>query len=145
MLEPQIHFDYMHHDKWVGRNLKELHREMEGLRIRIKKATNYGWDNSQFFIDDMYGHPALSVQFSHYGTITFWNARNGCSIETFGKFGKEEAGTVSDWIEKISEGLTQCNECKKWVKEYVHYSFAGAVCKKCYNPKKHLPPDTRGD
>lgn len=145
MFRPEIHFDHLHHRQWIGKDLKDLDKEMNELRVKVRDATNYRWDNSHFFIDSYIAHKtALEVLFSP-SSITFWNAVNGCAISGFTEFGKEEAKQVSEWIKNITEGLTQCNECKKWVKEYTHYGFAGAVCEDCYDPNRHLPPDTSGD
>lgn len=144
MFKPEIHFNYTHHYAWIGADLNELYNEMEKLRIAVKKASNYYWDSSIFFINDLCGYPALKVLFSE-SSISFWNARNGCSLGTFDTFGTKESKELDSYIANVSKGLTRCNVCKAWFKDFKSYSFAGAVCKDCYDPERHLPPDTSGD
>ena len=47
----------------------------------------------------------------------------------------------------VSQGKRICNECGGWKTfSRMHtYSFAGVVCNKCFDPKKHKQADTRGD
>lgn len=145
--EPQWHFDYMSPQKWVGKTLHELHEESEDLRKRLKEASNYFWDSTHYFIDDIGGRPAVEVLF-HEDFIHLWNARNGVALSLFrthDPFSEEDSKALSLILHRIYEGLTQCQQCGEWVTEIKRYSFAGGVCGKCFNPRKHLPPDTHGD
>jgi hypothetical protein len=145
--QPEIHFDYLEHEKWINKPLSQLYKEMDELRKKVKVASGYTWDNSHFFINSIYGRPALQVGF-YNGSISFWNAETGTSIDSFSEFGREESNKVNEWISHIEKHEIQCNDCGEWVKkseEGQYYSFAGFVCNKCYNPKVHLPPNTKGD
>ncbi len=165
-MKPEIHFDYLEPKRWEGKSIRQLYDEMNELRKKVKEAIGYQYDNSHFFINDCYGRLALIISFYEKG-IHFWNAKNGCAMDSFlvpsdkNKILTQIIGTESviesneftsfmseliyEWTRKIEDGFTQCCDCKKWVKEYISYSYAGVVCKECYNPKVHLPPDTRGD
>lgn len=165
-MRPEIHFDYLEPRQWEGKTFKQLHGEMNELRKKVKDATGYFWDNSHFYINDCFGRPALTVGF-YETNIAFWNARNGASIGSFyertGKekllaavvgsdifavdavFTEEMAKLIDEWTHKVSEGLTMCNECRGWFGEYRAYSYAGAVCNGCFDPKRHTMPDTMGD
>ena len=147
-MEPQIHFNTNDVREWEGKAYSQLHKEMDSLRIKVRDASGYRWDNSHFYIDDGFGKPAIKVLF-HDGGISFWNAINGVALATYcGEMCVSGlVSAIQYWIDKIERGLAQCQECKGWVKcEAIHqFDFAGGVCDKCYNPKKHLPPDTRGD
>lgn len=145
-MHPEIHFGYREHIDWTKKPLKELYVEMEELRKKVRQASGYTWDNSHFFINSIYGKPALQVLFSE-DSLSFWNAETGSSMGSFEQYTNDEAREVSDWISHIEEHEIQCNQCKEWVKnkDGHYYSFTGFVCNKCYNPKVHLSPNTRGD
>jgi len=144
--EPQIHFDYLHHRKWRGITLVDLHNIHEALRENVKEASNYFYDNSHFYIDDLCGKPALTVLFE-LTCITFWNAKTGRCIGSIMDTTDTSLKIIDEMISKVSDGMDKCHECGTWQpsNEMESYSYAGVVCKKCYNPKKHLQPDTRGD
>jgi hypothetical protein len=146
IMEPQIHFSTSDIRKWEGKATYQLHEEMDSLRVKVRDASGYRWDNSHFFIDDGFGKPALKVLFYGDG-ISFWNARNGVALDTFTRltWAADTSEAIREWVDKIEKGLTRCQDCKGWVKHINHFDFAGGVCDKCYNPKIHLPPDTRGD
>lgn len=57
------------------------------------------------------------------------------------------ADKLEDLCIKSPIGHMLCNDCNKSfpVADMRSYSFAGIVCQGCYDPAKHLPPDTRGD
>jgi hypothetical protein len=128
--------------------MAELEAESEKIRIKVKEATGYAWDNSHFMIDDSYGYPALSIMFGG-NSISVWNAKNRRSIGRLAgdEFTKEHARTLEGWADKVQELLTRCNECKQWVKEgeWKAYSYAGAVCLSCYDSEKHQWPSTMHD
>ena len=53
--------------------------------------------------------------------------------------------TLKEYDSMLRDDRRRCNVCSKWfpAKDMHMYSFAGIVCETCYDPKKHLPPDTR--
>jgi|SRR5215471_4456911 len=149
---PQIHFNYLEPATWLGRSTKELRLEMEALRRQIKDAVGYQWDSTHFYIDNIYGRPALQIDFyDREEAIPAWNALNGRAIHMpaapEGIITKEIVKALSEAQHKVTEGFTQCNVCYEWISAEAMnpFSFAGAVCDGCYDPKRHLPPDTRGD
>lgn len=120
---------------------EELYEAMEQLRKSVKEATDYPWDNSHFKVKNSYGRVTLSVSFTP-NQISIWNAQNGRTLGQITDLSEENIRDVEDWVRKVSDGLTRCNECEEWVEEYHTFSFAGAVCNDCYNPDKHKPPRT---
>lgn len=133
---------------WLGKSFTQLWEEADRLRVNVRDAADYRWDNGNFYISDIYGKLALQVGI-YNGSMSFWNARTSVAIESFEgeTFTEQHCRKIEDWIAHIEQNETQCNDCGKWISndEVKKYSFAGGVCKDCYNPVKHLPPDTRGD
>ncbi len=148
--EPQVHFSASTYSwKWI--TLKALDEELEALNHRVKEASGYRWDNPHWFFDDSRGKPAIQFIICHNQkdgyVMSLWNAVTGTSIKESIKdpvWTPEHSKLIRGLSEKIADDLVQCLECGEWVPKYIHYSFAGAVCEKCYDPKKHLPPDTSG-
>jgi hypothetical protein len=142
-LTPQVHFPYSAPDHWKrdGITLPQLAAALELLRVRVKQAANYSWDNSHFFIDDIYGHPALKIQTHGDGSIGIWEANHNTAVGLFGSI-PDDLGAM---VGHAQQGEVLCHDCGQWVSEFRRFSFAGAACLTCYDPTKHLPPDTRGD
>lgn len=142
---PQIHFSYMAPWDWKRKGFSWLQIKdmLNEMRKAQKQALNYVWDNEHFYLDDLFGHPAIKFSIYSDGSgIGLWNARTNSNIGSFKSFPDD----IEVWLTRyIPEGYNKCNDCGKWVKEWKHYSFAGAVCLSCYDPTRHLPPDTRGD
>lgn len=141
---PQLHFDYMKPDQWrrAGLTLKGLGDALESLRVASKDAIGYFWDNSHFYIDDIYGRSALLFFVSQDGsTLHLWEARSGTSVGDFEAIPDD----IRTMIDEAGEGKVRCAVGGEWTKEWKRFSFAGAVCPEHYDPKVHLPPDTRGD
>lgn len=122
-----------------------LKARMDKLRQALADAVDYPWGNSHFYITNARGIPIMHCHFEDDG-ITCWIEENGVNIGEFNFLlvSKVEWNHV---VDQVTKGLTPCGSCGKWIPhaEVQHYSFAGGVCPKCYNPAKHLPPDTRGD
>lgn len=144
MYKPAIHLDYRHHLDWKDRPIQHIWEELIDLRRKISEVIRHRWGDPHFYIENIHGVPVLSfIALEEF--FSFWLVRNGRAIGDISLFDDRNIRMLSDWIKKASAGLTRCNECGEWAKESICYSFAGAVCPKCYNPEKHLPPDTRGD
>ena len=143
---PEIHFDYLHHRKWKGVTLVDLYNIHEALRKKVKDASNYQYDNDNFYIDGLCGKPALEVSFTP-DDICFWNAKTGRYIGSVTDTTNTSSKLIDEMICNVSNGMDKCDECGTWQpsNEMKSFSYAGVVCKNCYNPKKHLQPDTRGD
>ena len=143
---PEITFDYMEHNEWVGYQFKDIKKQAHKLRVAIKESINYFWSNSHFKIKNIYGKPVISVLFND-NSIDLWNFVTGDGLFTLSGeyFTVQHKNRLSEAINKISKGYRRCNQCGLWVREGKTYSFAGFVCSDCYNPKIHLPPDTSGD
>ena len=143
---PEIHFDYLHHHGWKGVTLVDLDDIHNALREKVKDASGYYYDNSHFYIDDLCGHPALTVLFEPT-CISFWNAKTGRCIGGILDTTDTSLKLIDDMIHNVSDGRDRCSECGVWQpsNEMKSFGYAGVVCKNCYNPKKHLQPDTRGD
>lgn len=142
---PAVHLNYAWLGEIAGQNGKQVERELESIRDKIGKACSYPWDNSHFYICDITGTPVLTVHVNG-DSLHLWAANGGHSIGewSISALTKEQARKI---VDEVSNGNFLCPDCGKWkdASKKKTYSFAGAVCPKCYNPKRHLPPDTRGD
>jgi hypothetical protein len=131
-------------------NLVAIVAEAENLRKKVMEATNYSREN--FVLEDSNGRPALTLLWSSEkdGTLSCWSVRTGLYIGAFKPEAWDEdnrdklLNTLDEWCDKANQGMARCSECGQWVNAYKKYSYTGSVCLKCYNPKKHLPPDSSG-
>jgi hypothetical protein len=127
---------------------------MEDIRKKIKKHTNYIWDCQHFVVTDSKGRAALNVIFNVNGTMSFLSARTNTMVgqftdELIDDHRQEVSDAIGEWAEKAADGMVRCSDCGRWVDIYhpviqVHYSYTSSVCNDCYNPKKHLSPNTNG-
>jgi len=142
--EPQIHFSSSAPRLWRQKKLSmgQLRHSMEVMRMGVKAHTGYRWDNNHFFIDDIFGHPALKVVVME-GDMCLWEANFNTHVGDFETIPPD----IDEWIRRIAEKKVRCSECGEWfgAGEWRHFSFAGAVCEADYNPAKHKGPDTRGN
>jgi hypothetical protein len=154
MITPVIHFDHhqFSHD-WKDKTAAEIVEASEKLRIAVKEATDYRWDNEHFVFQATDGRPGLNIQFAADGTggvISCWSSRTQGAIGdlVIGEPGTETRAklveTLSEWADQAVQGKALCSDCHKWVDAFKHFDFAGTVCLHCFNPKRHLPPDTSG-
>ena len=142
-VEPQLHFDYHSIIKFqkIFGTFHNMYQEMEEIRNSVKVAAGYLFDNSHFYVDNIYGNPVFTITFFR-DFISIYHV-DGDHIKDFYYFPiNDEWKEITD---NITAGLKLCNDCGEWVKKGHKYSFAGFVCNKCYDKTKHLPPDTRGD
>jgi hypothetical protein len=136
--------------KSYGQPAKQLANLLDRKWRTIKEATpNDSDDVEKIIVEDSHGRAALKLTFESDGSINLWSARTGSSIGYFdGKVidqkRKEVAQTIVDWADKAGDGMVRCNECGRWVNIYQTYSYTGAVCNDCFNPKKHRAPDSSG-
>ncbi len=141
---PELHFDYMAPRTWKrdGLTLGQIAAELDRLRRAAKSAVDYQWDNTHFVIDSLYGRPAVHFTVDP-SCVSLWEANHGRYLGTFPDFPADLEVWINRHIAENSEVL--CGECGKWVhrNKWIAFSFAGAVCQACYDPKKHLPPDSR--
>lgn len=140
--EPQIHFSYSQMETWRRRGVKltDLAKELNDLRIRMKEAAGYFWDNSHFYVDDIYGKPAISFLVRDDG-IDMWEANHGTSLGDFAEIPEDIARIIND---HIAVGEVKCSEDGEWVKEFKRFSYTGAVCVKHFDPVRHKGPDSSG-
>lgn len=136
--------------EWEGKKINQICLDMEKIRLKLKEAVNYTWDNSHFYITDIYGKLSITLLFSPDYGINAWSYNTGAKIITQWnynrKWTKKDTKELQDIVHHLEEGETQCQVCKNWFKtgDWKHYSFAGAVCNKDFDPRIHLPPDTSG-
>jgi len=149
-ITPAIHLPYAYfQDVGINITVKDLHIAAECLWKSLKKVTNHKWDNTHYLINDIAGRPALTILFMETN-IGFWLVHNGCSLpdvsyDLWSNKREKAVKLIDIYVDKASQGLTLCGKCHRWIGEYHTYSFTGAVCNKCYDPKIHTLPDTRGD
>lgn len=142
---PAIHYNYTFLSSLAGKDGEEIAKQMEKVRGKAGKAVDYPWGNSHDYICDITGTPILTVHVSR-DSLHLWAVRGHHSIGEF-SIAKMTKKLAEEIMDKVADDKFLCPGCGKWidVAKKKTYSFAGAVCPKCYNPKKHLPPDTRGD
>lgn len=136
---PVIEIDIEEFRRFIGMEMEEIYEKMDALRLKVKKAANYFWDNQQFRIT-IYGKEVMNVSFFP-NFISVYHHEKGYHIEDFKSFTLMDATILKDFAIKIDKGFKRCRSCGKWVMEGKPYSYAGFVCKECYNPEVHLPPD----
>lgn len=142
---PAIHFDYLEAEKWAGQDTTVLYQQMDHLRKKVKYATNYNWDNSHFYITSLFGKIILEVGF-YPSSFALWSYTSGIHIGSFEPATITRA-EIKNIVKQTTDNKSPCYQCKQWIanEKLVRFGFTGGVCKKCYNPKVHLPPDTSGD
>lgn len=140
--EPQIHFTYSAIELWrrEGFTFQQIKEALEELRVATKKATGYFWDNEHIFVDDIYGKPALQIMV-HEDGIDLWETNHGTHVGTFVEIPEDITKLINN---EIHEGKVRCSEGGEWVKKFIKYSYAGAVCHEHFDPKKHKAPDSSG-
>jgi hypothetical protein len=154
---PIISLHYTTLKEWINKDLIVICELLEGLKKSVKNGSGYRCDNSNFEITDISGRTVLTLlpmvvhkikSKNLYGSLRFWNYKTGTSLGGFNRnFTQQNYDKVIEWVENISENRDKCNKCGKWIPNGTgrRYSFAGMVCKACYDPQIHLPPDTRGN
>lgn len=124
-------------------NLRLAAQSLNELSLKVKDAIGYDWDNNHYFVTNIFGRLALQLYFYEDGSgIDAWEYNSGVSVGQIMSYDH-----LAYLVGLSTEGRAPCYECKQPTKtnELVHFGFTGGVCRKCYKPDKHLPPDTRGD
>jgi hypothetical protein len=150
MKTPYIYLDNEEVRMWEGKTLSQLHEEHEHIAKEAKKAVGYPYDNTHYVLTGYTHEPQVKVLFST-DSISFWAFKSDRALKSVCLTGtiwtRKDTEELRRSIEKVQCGYLQCGECNQWWKaeRMKDYSFAGTVCPQCYDPAKHLPPDTRGD
>ena len=102
--EPQLHFHYLSPHAWTGKSIVESFEESDELRKRLKVAAEYTWDSTRFYIDDIFGHPAVQISF-YKDMISLWNAKNGVAVPFSVKdmFSEEDVKNLTHIVHMIGE------------------------------------------
>lgn len=149
--EPAIHFAYSYF-RHIPKEIttEDMFNSAQKIHANLQKATGYTWGNDHFYIDDICGRPTMKIGF-YADQFTFWAVHNGQTIITIDNnawmnFRSITISEIDDCISNLSKGLGKCLECYKWFPndKLKSYSYTGIVCKKCYDPSRHLPPDSSG-
>jgi hypothetical protein len=139
-----LHWDI--YDFTRFKSFEELYKYADGERKKAKGIGGYQFDNQNHYLFDIFGVPQAKLGI-HEQAVTFYSL-HGYSLISYSQ--DEYTQFIRD-TPKILENLAArkclCNQCGKWklTKNMKPYSFAGIVCNKCYDPKVHKGPDTRGD
>lgn len=142
-MEAVLHFNQYELPSWRGK-LNALELYIDKVSVPIVKATGQIASKCHTVLDNTSGQAALKLLVMR-GEITFWNVNSGATIATFKDIPSSKE--ITEMLDNVDAGKDKCDMCGHWfqTKDMKSFSFAGIVCKKCYNPRKHLPPDTRGD
>lgn len=146
---PALVFDYLVALSWT-RNMKsfaELTAYFAALSNQLHASVGYQWSNQHIYVANIYGEMVLKLMASH-DHLSLWSAASGSRGRALPPILKwEELLTkMEEYITRITDGEFYCDSCRAWkpAGHFKPYSFAGFVCSKCFDPKRHLPPDTSG-
>jgi hypothetical protein len=116
--------------------LPELSNAIDATKVLGFRATEIKATIGRF------GEPQLILQV-YPDSFHMWNYRTGA---TFGDY-TDVPDNLVEIADRVYRDQHFCPTCNNWFpKSFMRsYSFAGTVCQNCFDPKKHLPPDTRGD
>ncbi len=114
--------------------------------LRLDAASYHvpGQQSPPLWIEDLTGKPQLQFVVGTESLTLY--AGPSISLITFVDW-LEFKVKLPTFIANIKAGKWYCGQCNKFKsqKRFKHFSFAGIVCDKCYDPNFHRPPDTRGD
>jgi hypothetical protein len=130
-MTPILMFSLRDFEEWVKRKKDPLtlQKELECLRKAVKKITGYQQENNHFLIEDDYKRPQVGWGI-YDGKVRLWSFPFERSLGCY-KLDSAFVPILKEILSQLKQGKTICSECRKWVKEYVSFSFLGAVCKKC--------------
>jgi hypothetical protein len=150
-MHTELHFSLHDLRNFVGKSFSELKAYTSNLAKGLRVATSGRYDDTKFFIEDARGNPALQVLFLS-DRLSFWNARSGTSVYLQGE-GSEPSVFTPEMLEAINVAVKyvgncyhQCMVCGRWLTDwnrFTSYDFSGLACERCYNPKVHLPPNSK--
>jgi hypothetical protein len=149
---PMVYFDvYKFSNLCQMYSVQQLYKLTKHLWKSLKYAIHYQWDSTHYYISKDYDKTAITVLFSE-NEIGLW-ARDGLiGLTSFSdeywtsKNFSKIFNTVNDLLDNLPDRVP-CQKCRKFflIGNMVKFSYAGIVCKKCFNPAIHRAPDTRGD
>ena len=152
MITPTIYFSYNHfrEPEWNGLTAKQVAEKATAIRLAVKAATDYSWDNTHFVLEDSSGLPALKLQWDDDGNLSCWSARTNCTVGDISATAWNNDTTAAikvlgEWADNAVKGMARCTDCGRWVNAFKRYGYTGSACLECYDPKKHKQPDTSGD
>lgn len=136
-----------------GFTLVDVAAYLDGLCQSVRDGTPWeNWGNPILHVQSGCGRSILSISVDVYA-INVWDETGTLkigvfkSVEDYAAYFRFRPDGKKTRLDMIEDGWYPCQECGEMVKreDGSHFSFAGFVCQKCYDPKRHLPPDTRGD
>lgn len=137
---PIVSLNYLDFLRHADHPVADLVKEMERIRVAVKKATGYYWDNAHWRVSDIYGR---EYSFQVYnrpngcGVITLWDYTGHNAICEFAltadKAQRYEAfKTALKAAERWSNGEYQCAGCNQWFKKPCAGTiYAGQYCPTC--------------
>ena len=138
--EPAVVFTEGSLHQWVssGVSFRELDDAAKQLSRTISQTTPQGHP-IRFYVA-RHAIPLLTLLFDREG-ISIWDIR-GRSLGSLHSLTKASLAELGEMLDNVLKGRSKCNDCGTWVSEGKTHSYAGFVCNNCYDPAKHLPPNT---
>ena len=131
---------------YLGKPLEVLEKDILENEKRIRTAIVYPWGNTHITYS-WQGVPVLSLGFDG-GAICIWKIGGNQSIcdRSVETLTQEDIDFLETTARNVYEGNLYCDICEKWYaeEETRSYSYAGVVCKNCFDAEKHRPPDSSG-
>lgn len=129
------------------KTIQEAHRDFQDRLRKVKSSIPGTWigSDADLWVSGNYSRQPSLVMHVFRDSVDIWELRTGRSIKCFDHVPTDK--DLSCIIEQVESGKSCCNKCGGWFnwQDMKGYSFAGVVCSSCFDPKQHLPPDTRGD
>lgn len=134
---PVVVFNYSQLKEFFE-NMDSLKEDLETLRISMRDATKYPWDNNHFRFSNIYGDEfAFYVGDDNY--FVFWNANGGTQLGALEITNpRQDLNYVLEITQHYSCGEKKCSDCGKWVSIHEadrHRYFASTFCLDCWERK----------
>ena len=147
--------DYIEFSNKINGDLQKFQKELEDIRIQLKKISEYAYDNNIARFSNIYGTEFSFLisekskwdnknrKFIKLGIfeLFIWDYIGSTSIfhsiipqENRNEFIREILNICEEW----SKGKKKCSDCGKWIsylENQNHRYFAGIYCDDCWNRK----------
>lgn len=143
-MNPAIFYTVNDLKKYIGKPMSEIYHDTDTLRKKVKEAAGYQWDNSHNYITGVTGH-TLAIGFQESGIYLYSFDGYEHIADIKGEyFTEKDLKKIHLILDMAATGHKCCNKCKNWIKpeEAMRYSFAGIVCRACFDPAIHKAPLT---
>lgn len=147
---PSFSVNYMEFENWIVNDTDGFIEKLEELRIALKKASGYKWDNSIQRLSNIFGDEFKFhlykknsyVSKEYYYNLVIWDYTGNTSIGEFNFFPTDNKKEIVNRAIKLTEGFSSgyvvCSGCgSKQIYENIKRNkyFAGIYCQHCWDTK----------